>query len=301
MATHEIISMERGETSGSKSPMWRCRTLDNQKVNIFSHSNPTRDSARLFYDAGYRPFMQDMQVGEQTSWNASPIPVTMRKDGEWWALVEVEDCEDRRPDPKLCPDAKLYRLASIEWARQLVDSTGDVVIWDTETTGLTDDDEILSIGAVYIQGGPMLSTRIRPTHPERIARLTEVHGFVPEDFADARSFAEVYADIEWALNFKYWVIYHVDFDLKMLHLACMRYGLLPLLPLGTVDVMKMFSYFYGEWDAKHGHFAIKTLSFAAEHLGIDVPQAHEALADAQTTLAVIRAMAGAAGEAVPTP
>ena len=35
--THEIIRMERGATKGSGSPMWKCQTVDGQRVNVFKH------------------------------------------------------------------------------------------------------------------------------------------------------------------------------------------------------------------------------------------------------------------------
>lgn len=288
--THHIISMKRGETSGSKSPMWRCQTKDGQRVNIFQHTDPAKNSYRLFEEAGYSCFMMNMLVGEEITWNEFPVPVALHVNGNWLEVVAVAPVEDTRPDPQLGPDVVLWQRRAQEWAWHIRRSNC-VVVWDTETTGLTQGDEIISIAGVNIDGTPLFNLTLQPTDPELVNRTTHIHGFTAESVKDAPSFAEAYTDIFGWLNGAIWVIYNAAFDTQMLKLACIRAGVAPILPLATVDAMEMFSTYYGEWNPQHMNFMSKGLQFAREMLKLPENEAHDALADAKTTAAVIRAMA----------
>lgn len=292
MSTHKIISMERGETRGSKSPMWRCRTEDGIKVNVFMHELPERDTAHLFDEAGYWPFMEPMKPGDQITWNKFPIIVTLIKNREYFEVVAVELCEDTRPDERLLPEKQLYQRAAIKWAQSLL-SSNHVVIWDTETTGLTKEDEIIEIGAVNLVGDTLIDLKLRPIYIDRVARVTAINGFSPEALQDAPGLWESWPHIYKWLSASTWAIFNAAFDSEMLEYGCRRAGLQPIFPTAMVDVMEMFARFYGDYDPQRQAFKPKSLQFAADYFGILQSLAHTALDDALTTLKVVRALADA--------
>jgi len=290
--THKIISMERGQTKGSSSPMWRCLTEDGERVNVFKHTLPERDSARLFENAGYWPFMEPMLPGDQITWNEFPIGVTMAKKGEWWEITDVQLCEDARPDERLLPDKQQYQLATIRWAQGLL-RMNNVVVWDTETTGLSKEDEIVSIGVINLAGDTLVNLKLRPVYIERVQRVTAVNGFAPEDLEHCPGLWESWPNIYKWLSSSTWAIFNASFDTEMLEYGCRRAGLQPIFPNASVDVMEMFARFYGDYDQQRQAFKPKTLSFAAEYFAIDQTAAHTAIDDALTTLKVVRALATA--------
>lgn len=293
--THKIISMERGITK-SNDPMWRCLTGDGEKVNIFKHAMPERDTAHLFDEAGYWPFMKDMMPGDQITWNEFPIPVTLKlkqtDKGDFWEVVAVALCEDTRPDERLLPDKALYQNSVIQWARSLL-RTNNVVVWDTETTGLGKEDEIVSIAVVNLAGDALVDLKLKPVYIERVSRVTAVNGFTPEALQDCPGLRESWPHIYKWLSSSTWAIFNAGFDSEMLEFDCRRAGLQPIFPAASVDVMEMFARFYGDYDQQRQAFKPKTLSFAAEYFGIEQQAAHSALDDALTTLKLIRALANA--------
>src|SRR6185295_19220270 len=95
--THHIISMKRGETKENKSPMWRCNTLEGDRVNVFQHTDPAKNNFALFDE--YEAEMLAMKLEEETTWKQHPIEVRMIQDGKWWEVVAVADRpKDALPD-----------------------------------------------------------------------------------------------------------------------------------------------------------------------------------------------------------
>lgn len=289
----QIISMERGETSKSASPMWRCETAAGERVNVFQHRDPTKNSFLLFERAGYGARMLAMEVGERLRWRNQPITVRMIKDGQWWNITGVDMAlADPQPDPPLgfIPNPEQYRNEVAWWAKLLLQS-GGWVIWDTETTGLGEDDEILTFGGINADG-EKFSLLIRPQQIARVEAHQDVHGITIEDAAGGLDFVtHAYPTLRSCLNDTIWVIYNAEFDTRMLEQMCLRYGQPPLLPLATVDAMQMFARFACEWDEKKGRLRYFTLTEAAAYMGLEVETFHTADADALTTLRLIQAMA----------
>ncbi len=58
-----------------------------------------------------------------------------------------------------------------------------------------------------------------------------------------------------------------------------------------ICAMQAFAEIYGDWDEYNGSYRWKKLAVAAEHYGITPSNAHSALGDCRTTLAVVNAMA----------
>lgn len=291
-----IIRMERGETSNSSSPMWRCQTSEGERVNIFKHTDPVKNNFRLFDAAGYGADLIAMELNESLNWNTFPIAVDLTKaDGsKWWEIAAVHPRPAGSiPDANMKPDASLYRAAVESWSRGVLHVHLPVVLWDTETTGLGINDEIIDIGIYGNDGIEIFSSLIKPSRPELLTpQISQITGITYDMLQDAPSFTDVYPQIYTALQSSISLIYNAEFDMQMLERACMRAGLKPVPILAVECVMHAFARWHGEWDFKRGDWVNKPLSFALDHLDLIPDYLHRAAADARSTYRVIRAMAG---------
>lgn len=93
-----IASIERGQTRNSLSPMWRCQLLNGEKLNIFQHDDPERDSFHIVAAANWGKVFTDMNLDEQYTYHDDLIPVCVRKDGQWWTLLQIQDKQEHSPD-----------------------------------------------------------------------------------------------------------------------------------------------------------------------------------------------------------
>jgi len=192
-------------------------------------------------------------------------------------------------------------------ARWLMRQSGGFVVWDTETTGLTDDARIVSIGAVDQDGEVLLDMLINPQVPIPPG-ATAIHGVTDEMVADAPAFEQAYSQIREALSGRRWVIYNKDYDVARLDFACKQAYEAMICPREYVHTrryrnwfytqshrevycaMQAFAVQYGDFSEYYGSYKWKSLSFAADHYGVRIKNAHNALADAKATLGVLRGL-----------
>lgn len=297
--THEIIRMERGETSGSKSPMWRCQTKDGQRVNVFQHSDPVKDGSKLFIEAGYFPAMEALRVGEAVEWSQYPVQVGMEKtaDGKWWEIVTVAPMpEGAEPDVMWQPDVKAYRARAATIANRILNHA--VRIFDVETTGLRTDDELIAISIIDNTGNVMLDTFVKPAHPEKLLRVqkdglcaADVTGITPEMLENTRCFQDVWNDIWDLMDGTRWCAYNADFDVGVLDRECSNVGMPLLLNAGVFDVAVIAAEYLGNWNLKRQWFEMLKLADAATQLGVQMQIAHQAGSDAKTTYDILKAIA----------
>jgi DNA polymerase-3 subunit epsilon len=112
------------------------------------------------------------------------------------------------------------------WSRELL-TAPDVVLLDTETTGLGPEDEVASIAILSPQGSVNFELGFRPEasfHPS----ATAVNGLTAETQADCSQFADFHKQIQTALTFARVVCFNSKFDRRLLDQTCDRYGLPPL-------------------------------------------------------------------------
>lgn len=88
-----IISAERGETKNSASPMWRCVTEGGERVNIFKHSDPAKDTFHLFAEADYGMQLEEIPMFATVDFDPG-ICITMSKKGQWWEIVAVHPADN---------------------------------------------------------------------------------------------------------------------------------------------------------------------------------------------------------------
>jgi len=106
--------------------------------------------------------------------------------------------------------------------------TGRVVVFDTETTGMSNDDEIVQIAAAEYDGGELtrtLNLYVAPTC-EINPHAEEAHG-LSRDFLDANGISPADA-LEQFFDFlgqdAYLVGHNVHFDLRMLRNECRKFN-----------------------------------------------------------------------------
>lgn len=294
--THQIIRMERGATKGSGSPMWRCRTADGQPVNVFQHSDPAKNNARLFIDAGYFGYMEALKIGEAVEWSEHPIDVVMVSDGKWFEVTAVAPRpEAAEPDAMWMPDLKAYRLRANRTALNIVNHA--VRCFDVEATGLRTDDEMIGISVV--QGGEVLLDEfVKPAHPEKLLRkqkdgmcAADITGITPEMLQNRQGFIGIWDELHGVLDGVHWCAYNAAFDIGVLDRECSNAGRPLLTNAGVFDVAVIAAEYLGNWNEKRQWFEMLKLGEAASRLGVMVDVQHQAVSDATTTWKILKAIA----------
>ncbi|MDP9314349.1 MAG: 3'-5' exonuclease [Chloroflexota bacterium] len=171
------------------------------------------------------------------------------------------------------------RCGAVAWARWAV-ATRNVVVLDTETTGLDDQAEVLEIALLSTHGAVLCDSLIRPQGPIPAA-ATAVHHLDAAAVAHAPTFRELYPRLAALLRKRFVVVYNAAFDRRVLDQTCTRYGLPALRPAALHCAMLEYAKFTGVWNATKQDYTWHKLQ------GAD----HSALGDCRATLATIEWMA----------
>jgi hypothetical protein len=102
-----VTEVERAETSGSQSPMWRCWTDDNVKFNIFKHEDEQKDNFGLFAAAGWADLLEGFNLYETRDLTEFGLIVALQKSGAYWNVFKVR--------PFRPAAAEIANLESIPW------------------------------------------------------------------------------------------------------------------------------------------------------------------------------------------
>ena len=156
----------------------------------------------------------------------------------------------------------------------------DVVVFDTETTGVSGSDEMLSIAIVDAYGNDVFNSLIRPTRKRSWPDAERIHHISPQMVQAAPTANECRDAILGALENKLVVGYNVDFDLRMLGQSIV--DIEDFSPT-TFDVMKEYAKVHGRrmWEDS-GRFKYSKLFECAEDYGYSFI-AHDAHEDALAT------------------
>lgn len=170
-----------------------------------------------------------------------------------------------------------------EWARDILKrNPADVVILDTETTGLSDKDQVVQVAMINGAGDVLMdNVLVKPTIsiPNTASRI---HGITDDAVKDARDFIEVWLDIHKHLQGKYLVIYNADFDLRMLRQSAEAQSHAIEFPCSSwTCAMNTYAEFVGDWNDYYSSFRWQRLPGGN----------HTALGDCLATLEIIKQMA----------
>lgn len=174
------------------------------------------------------------------------------------------------------------RNESILWAREILAHPQNVLILNTETTGLEYGSEIIQIAAVDATGSPMFDTLIKPLLPIP-PQASNINGITNEMVANAQPWTIFYPWMVELVSGRYAkrISFNADFDTKMIRSSCQANGI-PHLVMGYWDCcMLRFAAWWGEWNEYRQDYKWQPLT------GGD----HTALGDCLATLALIKRMA----------
>lgn len=177
-----------------------------------------------------------------------------------------------------------------ELARSLL--ADDVVILDTETTGLGDSDQIVQLAVISSSGDILIDTLIKPSCPIGEGAI-RVHGIGEQMVINAPTFDQVYPDFVQVVSQKRIVVYNAPYDQRLLMQSTRDNDRRWFLRnLQWVDVMMPYAQFWGDWSEWHGNYRWQKLTTACNQQDIRVENAHNALADCRMTLALLKKLAG---------
>lgn len=96
-----IVSAERDQTKNSASPMWRCTTEAGERVNVFKHTDPTKDTFHLFAEADYGMQLEEIPLYATVDFDPG-ICVSLAKKGQWWEVIAVHPADNEPVAHEAC-------------------------------------------------------------------------------------------------------------------------------------------------------------------------------------------------------
>ena len=171
--------------------------------------------------------------------------------------------------------------------------SADVSIFDTETTGLSDTDEIVEIAIVSTQGTTLFNTLIRPTFAISNA-ASAVHGIKDDNVRHAPTIVDLIPKLRKIMQGHRITSYNLAFDVRMLEQSCVAAGIEPF--GDTVQradcIMELYAVWWGDWNDFHKSYTWQPLGRAIKQCELETPEGlHRALADAKGALAVLNHIA----------
>lgn len=174
------------------------------------------------------------------------------------------------------------RNESIHWARKILSNPDHYVILDTETTGLGQDDEVIQISIIGIDGSPILNSMVKCDRSIPRA-ATEVHGITKRQLKDAPTMADLFDRIHEATRGKVVIAYNAAFDGRLIQQSIGKVRTRNDSFKATFQcAMLAYSMFRGEWDERKNGYRWHKLKGD-----------HSALGDCKATLVLIEEMAKA--------
>ena len=180
------------------------------------------------------------------------------------------------------------RQRAMETARTVL--TNQPVYLDTETTGLNATDEVIEIAIVDHDGSLLYQSLIKPSRPIP-PDATRIHGITDAEVQSARAWPVLWPEIRGILFGRWIVMYNQDFDLRMMAQSHARYNLPWNERLKTFDLLKLYAEYRGEWDPRRRSYRYHSLDAAGKQCGIQLPNAHRAVADTLLTRALLHHIA----------
>lgn len=167
----------------------------------------------------------------------------------------------------------------------------DFVVLDTETSGLDSTAEIVQIAIIDSQGNVLLDTLVKPTRPIP-TDASRIHGIFDENVKDALAWKDTLSHVEYLIKDRDVVIYNADFDIRLMRQSAKAVDIEWARGLGFWHcAMLAYAEYYGDWNDYRQSYHWQRLSDACEQQSIPVINAHNALADCQMTLALVKKMA----------
>lgn len=179
-----------------------------------------------------------------------------------------------------------------DWCKKLLNDKSAVIL-DTETTGLKDDDEVLQIGILGLDGTVLLDALIRPCAKRTWTGAQAVHGISPEQVQDMPHIGVYVPALGQLLLGRTVIVYNAAYDYRLLWQSLEAAGIESnwLGEAEWVDVMEPYAEHWGDWNDWHQFFTWQRLTSACRQQGLPVVDEHSAIGDCRMTLALLRKVA----------
>lgn len=188
---------------------------------------------------------------------------------------EIDECDFKRQPKNWDNEYMAKRITSH------MTKPGKVIVLDTETTGIGPDDEILQLSIIDESENVLYNEYFRPRHKTSWPGAEAVNHISPEMVSDKPTIFSRQNEIQKILDNADTIVgYNTEFDLEMLR----RSGIYTYGTTETVDVMKRFANYYGDYDPRRNRYKYKSLKFCADNLGYKNDNLHDSLEDCKATL-----------------
>ena len=172
-------------------------------------------------------------------------------------------------------------------------------VFDTETTGLGPDAEVIEIAAIDIDGLPLICRLVNPIgpFPYEVSQINGISGHLLK--MKGRSWDWTYPEVKSLLDRYSFVAFNASFDVRLIEQTNHVNGEEPMFTpdseVMVFDVMELANRHFHkhlEWDEKQSKFKRLSLARCCEIAGIEFEgKAHRALVDAKATLALLKYIA----------
>lgn len=185
------------------------------------------------------------------------------------------------------PNPNRQRIVEIAQARL----KENIIYLDTETTGIDRNAEIVEIAIIDQSGNSLFQSLVRPSIPIP-QEASKIHGITDEMVQTSLSWPALWPSVRPYLLGQIIAGYNIDYDLRLMQQSYERYRLPWRDHFSSLDIMQLFSAYYGEWDAARQKLRWFRLEEAGRLLGISLPNSHRALDDTLLARAVLHRIAG---------
>jgi DNA polymerase III subunit epsilon len=176
--------------------------------------------------------------------------------------------------------------AAMVWAKERLNDPNTLII-DVETTGLLNRDpetEVVSLAMINAKGQPVLASLVNPQRPIPL-EVQKIHGIEDRDVKGAMPWGVIGDIAAHLMAGKHVVCFNAGFDVHLIVHLLGKYGI----PVPDFDVscaMEYYAQFVGEWSRSKGDYKWQRLPKLA------YGSAHDSLVDCQSTLLLLKKMAG---------
>ena len=181
-----------------------------------------------------------------------------------------------------------FRVAAADESLAGLLDRADVVVIDTETTGVGARSEVLDVAIIDTTGRVLLDAVSLPQGAIR-REVSNMHGLTRDRLRKmgARPWPEVHREVCDALRGVTWAVaWNAEYDRRLLQQTAERHGL-------TLPRLRWRCAMMADVERRGPGARRAKLSDAARRYGVTVRPTHRAMADARATLDVLRALASA--------
>ena len=184
--------------------------------------------------------------------------------------------------------------AAIVWAKERLNDPNTLII-DVETTGFLNKDpdtEVVSLAMINPKGQIVLASLVNPQRPIPL-ETQKIHKIEDRDVKNAMPWNVIGDIAAFQMAGKHVVCFNAGFDVHLIVHLLGKYNI----PVPEFDVscaMEKYSQFVGEWSKSKGDYKWQRLPKLA------FGSAHDSLVDCQSTLLLLKKMAGDFSDETPT-